>query len=100
MRFTIIRDTNTVAVDSLAFEVDCSALPFDVHAVQWDGARGEVEYKLHHCEHCKARSKKPNELFTDPAPYQPLLDAWEAKRRTMLEEARLQAERGAVGVAS
>lgn len=94
MRFTIIRDTGTVAVDMLAFEVDCSALPFDVHAVQWDGTSGEIEYKMTQCSHCGARSKKHNEPFTDPAPYQPLLDAWDVKRRAALEEAaKLEAER-------
>lgn len=76
MRFTIIRETNTVAVDSLAFAVDCSALPVDVHAIQWDGTFGEIEYAAKRCDHCGARSKQANATIRDMSPYQTYLDAW------------------------
>ena len=91
MRVTIIRGTNTVAIDALAFEVDCSSLPADVHAVQWDGASGEVEYGLTRCTHCGARSKKGNSFFTDVAPYQPLIDAWTVARDAALAAAAAEA---------
>lgn len=88
--FTIIRDTNTVVCGAVAFEVDCSALPEDVHAVQWDGDRGEIEYRMTRCTHCGARSKKGNAHFDDPEPYATYVKAWEAARDA--EMRRLQEE--------
>lgn len=98
MRFTIIRETNTVVVDGEAHTVDCSKLPADVHAVQWDGVGGEVEYVISRCTHCGARSKKANEWITDMSPYKPLVDAWQAAKVAANEEsekARVQAEKEA-----
>lgn len=86
MRLTIIRETNHVAIDGVTFEVDCSALPADVHAVQWDGSGGEVEYSVTRCTHCGARSKKGNELITHVLAYQPLIDAWAVARATAEKE--------------
>lgn len=98
MRFTIIRETNTVAVDSLAFTIDCSTLPVDVHAIQWDGAYGEVEYAVKRCDHCGARSKQANATIRDMSPYQPYLDAWilakaAADQRAADQAAEAEAER-------
>lgn len=76
MRVTIIRDDNTVMVDGERHEVDCSKLPTDFHALQWDGDAGEVEHVTSRCEHCGARSKKGNEFIRDLTPYQPYVDAW------------------------
>lgn len=78
MRVTIIRDDNTVIVDGERQTVDCSSLPADVHALQWDGARGEIEYAMVICTHCSGRSKKPNEIIFDMSPYQQLLHDWHA----------------------
>lgn len=80
MRVTIIKDGNRVSVDGEPYAVDCSGLPADFHALQWDGSRGEVEYRLTVCDHCNARSKKPNEFITDLAPYQTYVDAWHAAK--------------------
>lgn len=93
MRVTIIRETNTVVFNAVAFEVDCSALPADVHAIQWDGTRGEIEYSLVHCAHCGGRQKKPNEAFQDFKPYQPYVDGWNAARDAAAEKARAEAEK-------
>lgn len=96
MRVTIIRETNTVNVDGLAFEVGAVALiDKTIHAVQWDGAavRGEIEYSYIVCMGCGVGSKKPNATFTDFAPYQPLVDAWSvAKAAHEAEQARIAAE--------
>lgn len=76
MRATIIRDDNAVTVDGVRFEVGAVALlAADIHAIQWDGVRGEIEYAYVTCAHCGVGSKKPNEAITDFSPYQPLLDA-------------------------
>jgi hypothetical protein len=75
MRLTIIRDTNSVIVDGEGYTIDCSMLPRDLHAVQWYGMAGEVEYAMMRCDHCGVASKKPNEVIKDLAPYQFYVDA-------------------------
>lgn len=80
MRLTIVREDNTVIIDGVGFPVDCSALPADVHAVQWDGVSGEIEYSVTRCSHCGARSKKGNALLVDVSPYVPLVNAWNAAK--------------------
>lgn len=76
MRIVIVKDDNTVIVDGEAREVDCTKLPADFHALQWDGARGEVEYSVTRCDHCGARTKKGNALITELGPYTDYLHAW------------------------
>lgn len=44
MRVTIIRDDGVAGVDGSFRPVDLSALPPEIRAVQWNGARGHVEY--------------------------------------------------------
>lgn len=45
MRLTIIRDMGLVHVDGRGHdELDLSSMPADVHAVQWYGSNGEIEY--------------------------------------------------------
>ena len=41
---TIIKDDKYVRVDGLGKTLDAVVLPANVHAVQWDGTAGEVEY--------------------------------------------------------
>lgn len=74
MRVTIIND-GTVYVDGVAHAVRVD-IPAPFHAMQWDGTRGEVEYSVTTCDHCGARSRKPNETISDIAPYQKYVDAW------------------------
>lgn len=76
MRVVIVKDDDKVVVDGVARKVDCSALPADFHALQWDGAKGEVEHRVTRCDHCGARSKKGNDLITDLSQYQRYVDAW------------------------
>ena len=42
---TIIKDDSFVAVDGLGLQpIDCSSLASNVHAIQFDGSNGTVEY--------------------------------------------------------
>ena len=42
---TIVKDDSFVAVDGFALEpIDCSSLASNIHAIQFDGTNGEVEY--------------------------------------------------------
>lgn len=78
MRVTIIKDGGAVMVDGEHYAVDCSSLPADFHALQWDGNRGEVEYVPHMFANDASRwHKKPNDVIFDLAPYQQYVDAWQ-----------------------
>ncbi|MEL7086862.1 MAG: hypothetical protein AAGL98_00220 [Planctomycetota bacterium] len=94
MRVTIIKDDNAVNIDGTRRYVDCSSLPADFHALQWNDAAGEIEYARMTCAHCGGHSKKANELITDLAPYQPYVDAWKA------EDVRVRAEEAAAAEAA
>jgi hypothetical protein len=71
MRVTIIPEDRWLRRDD-----DMAKLPewpFDdanIHAIQWYGEDGEIEYDGH--------PKPPNEAFVDPAVLQPYLDALDA----------------------
>lgn len=73
-RFTIIADDKSVSIDGvgrspLEFEIDPS-----IHAVQWYGAFGEVEFKM---EFDGTKIVKPsNQMIADYAAFQSALDAW------------------------
>jgi len=79
MKVTIVRSDNTVIVDGERHEVDCSKLPADVHAIQWDDVRGEIEYASRTCVACGQNHKPANAVITDMAPYSTLLDAWKVE---------------------
>lgn len=79
MRLTIVVDDNAVLVEGQPERVDCSSLlPQNIHAVQWYGTFGEIEYATD----LQTGDRKPNEKITDISPFQPLIDAWmlEAKK--------------------
>ena len=68
MRLTIIKEDNMVYVDRVAKHVDCSDLPEDLHALQWDGESGWIEF---------VDNYKAAEPITDIEPYLKYVDAWE-----------------------
>tara|TARA_R110002153_G_scaffold116496_1_gene260178 strand:- start:240 stop:662 length:423 start_codon:yes stop_codon:yes gene_type:complete len=42
---TIVKDDSWVAVDGVGIEpIDCSSLASNIHAIQFDGTNGEVQY--------------------------------------------------------
>lgn len=100
MRVTIIRDDNTVAVDGESYTVDCTPLPADFHALQWDGTSGEVEYRMTVCSHCNTRGKKPNLFVNDMTPYLPYVDAWTAAKTAATEAKRIAQEEAAKAAAA
>jgi hypothetical protein len=73
MRVTIIAPDRLVAVDNVAYNgLDFQALPADIHAVQWYGTAGEVEYVTD-----ASGYKKHNTTLDSLAAFQPLLDVWQ-----------------------
>ena len=67
-KVTIIADDGVVGVDGVFRSVDLTALDPDIHAVQWDGAAGEIEY----------RDGRPSEAMNDLASFQSFVDLWTA----------------------
>lgn len=43
-RLTIIKDDNAVGIDGVFYQIDCSKLPPNFHALQWNGIVGEIEW--------------------------------------------------------
>lgn len=75
MKLTIIADDNSVGIDGDFFSpLDLSQLDVSIHAVQWHGEYGEVEYKTR-LEN-GAFVKPANVLISNVAPYQFAVDAW------------------------
>jgi hypothetical protein len=73
MRVTIVVDDNVVLVEDQPEKVDCSALiAQDIHAVQWYGTAGEIEY----ITDMVTGQRRPNTAVSDFSPFQFLVDAW------------------------
>jgi len=87
MVFTIIAEDNLVAVDGVTKQFNYSIDP-NIWAVQWDGVKGEVEY----------RDSTPNLDISEVGEFQSILDAFalevaaaeqaEATRVVSLDEVR------------
>lgn len=67
MRLTIIRDDGIIGIDGEFRRVDLAELTPGIRAVQWDGVSGHIEFDA-----------SPNEIISDAAQFQPLVDAWYA----------------------
>lgn len=72
MRLTIIPEDSTVIINGRRFDIDCSALDSTIHAVQWNGERGHIEYK-----DTPGGIKPINTSITDVELFAPLVAAWE-----------------------
>lgn len=82
MRLTIIADDQRVGVDELFFEpISLPQLDPTIHALQWYGEYGEVEYKTRFEN--GALVKPANRLITDVTPYRFAVDAWNAAKAEM-----------------
>jgi hypothetical protein len=75
MKLTIIRPDGIVIVDGVALKVDCSTVATDIHAVQWNGQRGHIEYAVD-----DVGNKKLNDQIEDVAQFRPIIDSWNAAK--------------------
>lgn len=81
MHVTIIRVDNVVGVDWDFLPIDCSALPNNFHALQWDGPEdgiggvGEVEWT--------GTPKPPNEPIIDLGGYYVYVEAWREEKQRL-----------------
>ena len=69
-RLTIIKVDNTVGVDGNFLPIDCSSLPENFHALQWNQntSMGEVEWN--------GNPKPQNTIITELGQYQTFVDQW------------------------
>ena len=68
MRVTIIANDGKVGVDGVFRAVDLSTLDPNIHAVQWDGVVGHIEFK----------DRSPEQRIADISAFQSFIDAWTA----------------------
>lgn len=78
----IVKPDNKVIVDGVDRTVDCSGEAANLHAVQWDGSAGEVEYN----------DGTPNAIIDSISAYQSLIDAHTAAAPPEQTEAEWLAE--------
>jgi len=70
---TIIKDDGFVKVDGFGLEpIDCSSLASNIHAIQFDGANGEIEYN----------DGTNNEAITSISAYSAITDLWTSAKST------------------
>ena len=75
MKLVVVADDARVVVDAVGYdELDMSQLNPTIHAVQWNGVYGEVEYKPVFAN--GAITKAPNQIITSIDSYQWAIDAW------------------------
>lgn len=91
MKLTIVADDQSVGVDGEFFSpLDLSQLNPTIHAVQWYGEYGEIEYKTVFIN--GALTKPQNQLITDTAPFQFAVDAWNEKKAEIDADAAAAAQ--------
>ena len=73
MRLTIIKDDSRVIINGINYEIDISALPVGIHAIQWYETQGEIEWKDE-----RGRMVR-NEEISSITDYQWIIDAWNLK---------------------
>ena len=70
MKFTLIVPDATMAIDGVGYQIDVSAAPSGLHAVQWYDTWGEEEWADD--RGCIVR----NQEISSYAPYQWAIDLW------------------------
>jgi hypothetical protein len=86
MKLTIIRDDNKVYINNESLVVNCSSLPTEIRAVQWNNGSGWIEYDSNDVI-------RPNENIDNIDQFQFLIDAWNVKKQEIIaaEQAKANA---------
>lgn len=69
MRVTIVPSDNFMQIDGRTIWIDLSDIPTNIHAVQWDGVSGHVEY-----------TNSQNVVLQNLSAFQTWIDRWTAAR--------------------
>ncbi len=84
MKLVIVADDARVVIDAMAYDdLDMSQLDPSIHAVQWYGEYGEVEYKTVFAN--GEITKAQNQIITSINSYQWAIDAWNVAAAAKLE---------------
>lgn len=87
MKLTIIKSDGMVSIDGVPyFDLDLSSIPANVHAVQWNGAYGEIEHK-----DPVTGKMVANEEITSVDQFQAAIDAWNVADAAAKAEAAARA---------
>lgn len=74
--FSIIADDKAVVLGGVSYSGLTFPLDSNIHAVQWYGEYGEIEYKPKFNADTKTITKAPNEIITKFTRFNPAIDAW------------------------
>lgn len=89
MKLTIIRGDNMVYIEGEPLIVDCSSLDSSIHAVQWNGTNGIIEFV--DPDPFDNEAPAPQRI-TDISQFQSLIDSWNAAKQAQILEAQRLAE--------
>lgn len=93
MKFTIIPDDKTVIIDGLGYSNLEFTIDANIHAVQWYGEFGEIEYKSKISANGFTRAK--NVVIDKYSAFRSPLDAWEsAKQAELIAAQQVEANDG------
>lgn len=85
MRLTIIPGDKAIGIGGeflLKIQEDLSWIPSNIHAVQWNGESGHIEYK----------DETPNELINDLGIYKQAIDTFNNEKQRIEDEEKIKAE--------
>lgn len=90
MRVVIIAEDKTVGIDNEFYsDVDLTGIDPSIHAVQWYGSYGEIEYKT---KYEKGSLVKPANLFIDDiSAYKFAIDAWNQTKIEVRQKEEMKA---------
>lgn len=79
MRLTIVPIDQLVIIDGVCVSgIDMSTIDDNIHAVQWYGSHGEVEFKPQKIDGSLHHFKPENKLIDDISKYQKVIEQWDA----------------------
>lgn len=79
MKLTIVADDQAVGIDGeFISPLEMPQLDASIHAVQWYGEYGEIEFKTVFAN--GALTKPQNQIIADITPFQFAVDAWNTKK--------------------
>lgn len=79
-KYSIIPSDGFVSKDGVGYSGLTFSIDSTIHAVQWDGTSGEIEYKQ------TADGKPENASFDDITDFQSAVDAWDAADAAVVDD--------------
>lgn len=73
---TVVKDDRKIKVDGEVIKSENFDIPDDIHAIQWDGEKGHIEYK----------DGSPNKPITDQKEVQKYIDQFRKEKKRKEDE--------------